>query len=183
MERGLKCPLSFFFCFSKESGVSSFTKFDGRLFISYCEEASKVLGKDHWLLEKEFIYYVGSLDSNTFVKVPRGFLSDGASVPAIARIFVPRMGMHSQASFLHDYLCEHYRVSIWNGSTTGDYMITRRKIDEIYFEALEVSKVSFWRRFCIKAGVNLYRFIARPVEPKPYKKKRELEEKYRVMFS
>lgn len=160
--------------------MSSFTNFDGRLYVSFCDEATRVLGKDYWLLEKEFTYFVGSLDSGVYVTVPRGFLSDGASVPAIARMFVPRMGVHSQASFLHDYLCEHYQISIDKGGVEYRYPITRSKVDSIYFEAMKVAGVSWWRRAFIQFGVNMFRWLRRPEKPKSYREKRELEEKIRL---
>lgn len=159
--------------------MSSFTGFDCGLYIRYCPEASRILGRDYWLLHKGFTYYIGKLNSDMFVEVPKGFLSDGASVPRLARILLPRMGSHSQASFLHDWLCEEYTVCYNVEGGTMCLSIDRVQIDRIYYEALKVSRVSFWRRFFIRVGVGGYRILFRPKRPKVNQIKRKLEEEFR----
>ena len=36
--------------------------------------------------------------------VPSGFLTDAASIPKIARIFINKWGKHARAAILHDYM-------------------------------------------------------------------------------
>jgi hypothetical protein len=65
------------------------------------------LGAVQWTLEREVIYR-GKLD--TFV-VPRGFVTDFASVPRIAVWLIPRYGTYSRAAIVHDFLCKTLPVS------------------------------------------------------------------------
>lgn len=162
--------------------MSSFTRFDGSLNITYCQEASMLLGKDYWLLRRSYVYYVGSVDSNVFVEVPYGFLSDGASVPFFARMFISTMGQHSQAAFLHDYLCETYKISKTTTSGNITIKVTRKEIDHIFFEALEVSGYPKWKILLVRAGVSAYRNIIRPKKPRVKSLKLEMEIKCRLML-
>lgn len=161
--------------------MSSFTQFNNHLHIKYSHEASDILGRDYWVLEKEFTYHIGSLNSSQFVTVPMGFLSDGATVPRILRSFVGTMGRHSQAAVLHDYLTETHLISV-NDSLTGevsDKAIDRATADKIFYESLEVLGVPAWKRTLIRLGVDIYRMITRPVTPWIDEDKIALEMQYR----
>ena len=161
--------------------MSSFTQFNNHLHIKYSHEASDILDRDYWVLEKEFTYYIGSLHSNLFVTVPVGFLSDGASVPRILRSFVGTMGRHSQAAVLHDYLTETHLISVKNSLTgkVSDQTIDRASVDKIFYESLEVLDVPAWKRTLIRLGVDIYRMITRPTTPSVDKDKIALEKQYR----
>lgn len=161
--------------------MSSFTQFNNHLHIKYLPEASDILGKDYWVLEKEFTYYIGSLNSNRFVTVPVGFLSDGASVPRILRSFVGTMGRHSQAAVLHDYLTETHLISVKNNLTgkVSDQTIDRATVDKIFYESLKVLGVPVWKRTLIRLGVDIYRMITRPSTPSINEDKIALEKQYR----
>jgi len=79
----------------------------------------------HWVVRKPFTYYIGEENSDSFVIVPAGFITDFASVPRIFWRLVPRWGKYGTAAVLHDYLywCQKY---------------TRKRSDEIFLEAMLV---------------------------------------------
>lgn len=160
--------------------MSSFTQFDGKLNISYSHEASDILGRDYWLVEKGFTYYLGHHGSSRFVVVPAGFLSDGASVPKILQFLVSTMGRHSQAAVLHDFLTEDYSILVRDHPDKEPYrlFVNRRTIDKIFYESLEVLKVPWIQRVLIRAGVDFYRFFKRPSAPTLNKDKIALQLKY-----
>lgn len=162
--------------------MSSFTRFDNQLLIEYSLDASVQLNGDYWLLHQEFTYYIGSLDSNRYVRVPAGFLSDGASVPKPLRSLVGRMGRHSQAAVLHDYLIEAHAISVIDPVTgvVSKVEIDRKEADEIFFESLRVLDVPAWDRFLIQAAVNLYRIVIRPKAPNVNADKIAMEIYYRA---
>lgn len=146
--------------------MSSFTRFDERLNIEFSIEASTILNKDYWLLKKAFTFYIDHVDSNRIVRVPRGFLSDGTTIPAWVRVLVPVMGRHSQAVFLHDYLCETYKVLRLTNGLPEMEDIDRDEVDRIFYQALEVSDIPKWRITLIRLGTTVYRKIAKPKRPK-----------------
>ena len=146
--------------------MSSFTQFNGELNIEFSMEASVVLGKDYWLLKKGFTYDIGYKGSSRYVEVPKGFLSDGASIPFFVRGLIPTMGRHSQAAFLHDYLCETYTIQRETCDGVKTVNVTRKDLDYIFYEALTVSNFSKWRILLIRAGVDFYRWLTRPTLPK-----------------
>lgn len=162
--------------------MSSFTQFNNHLHIKYSPEASDILGRDYWVLEKEFTYHIGSLHSSRFVTVPAGFLSDGATVPRILRSFVGTMGRHSQAAVLHDYLTETHLISVKNRLTgeVSDQTIDRATADRIFYESLEVLGVPVWKRILIRLGVDIFRMITKPATPWINEDKIALEMQYRL---
>lgn len=160
--------------------MSVFTRFDSNLDIRYDMEASKILKDDYWRLLKPFTYYIGSLPSDKYVVVPEGYLSDGASTPFFVRSLLPKMGRYSQAAFLHDWLCEHYYYLEKNHSPefTQCVWINRKEIDRIFYEALKVLEVPSWRRFVIKAGLEVWRLFVDREQPKRNELKMKLEREY-----
>lgn len=161
--------------------MSSYTEFDSELYVKYATKASRVLKDDYWVITKSFSYHVVSLDSRLQVTIPLGFLTDGASIPWTLRSLLPRMGIYSRAATLHDYLCETYsvdRVDLTGMVTTGTITVSRKYIDNVFFEALAVDKCPKWKLAIIKVGVNLYRGLFNPRKPNVDKRKQELELEY-----
>ena len=112
--------------------MSSFTKpLEGRY-----------LGNNRWKLTKPFEYY--TQDGKDIIKVPIGFITDGASIP---RIFVSITGGHwsgkfGSAAVIHDYL---YSIQIF----------TRKKTDKIFLEAMKVLGVSWLKRKTMYYAVRI----------------------------
>ena len=151
--------------------MSSFTKFNAPLNIQYHPVASKLLGVDHWVVTQEFIYYIGTENSNKWVLIPAGYLTDGASVPKMLQLLLPPWGSYGQAAVLHDYLCEH--GEIMDGF---DYsFVGRRYIDGVLSEAMKVLNVSEWKRGLIMSGVDFYRKTCRPPVPNILKGKAAIQ--------
>lgn len=148
--------------------MSSFTRFSGPLHTVYATEASRILKKEHWWIDPGFSYYLNS-DKDETVEVPTGYLSDGASVPVLIRWLLPAWGIYGQCAVLHDYLCETWR--------TNKRFLTRKELDNIFFESMVVAKVPKWKQKLITFGVNIYRLIARPNKPSydPLKDKLSME--------
>lgn len=158
--------------------MSSFTRFDARVLLQYDEIASALLGREYWRVMNGFVYYIGSENSKNFVVIPKGFLTDGASVPSIARSLVPRLGSHGQAAILHDYLCENYFISRVVNNEVVRVNINRKTADHIFYEAMQVLEVPTLRYKLIKVAVDLYRFMTNPKAPRVNKEKRILEDNF-----
>lgn len=83
-------------------------------------------------LLEDFSYDIGYLGSGKTIKVPRGFVSDGLSIPSFARMLFPILGRGAKAGVLHDYL-------LWQGWE-------RKPAADVFLEALEVLGVPKFRR-------------------------------------
>ncbi len=89
-------------------------------------EAQYVVGKDY------AVCYQLKGKSWQTISVPRGTLTDLASVPRLFRFIVGRVGPHLEASIIHDYLYVAWQVK--NKSPT-DAM--RRFADDLYLAAMQ----------------------------------------------
>ena len=151
--------------------MSSYTKFNAPLCVQYHETVSKQLGKDYWVVTKDFIYYIGKENSESWVLIPAGYLTDGASVPRPFWSFIPPWGQYGQAAVVHDYLCDYGQVNVGNELVN----IERVDIDQVMIESMSVLKVPFVTRFFITLALWLYRKTIRPKVPSITKEKRTMQ--------
>lgn len=79
----------------------------------------------------------------TYYNVPVGIDTDFASIPRVFRRIISRTGRHDKAAVLHDYLCEYKIVS-------------RKKADMIFLEAMETLKVNWFKRKIMYKAVRTY---------------------------
>lgn len=151
--------------------MSSFTEFSAPLRIQYDKEASEALGADHWRVTESFRYFIGGKDTQQWVTVPAGYLTDGASVPRPLWSVIPPWGAYGQAAVVHDLLCEYLSI-VDHGKPTA---ITRKRCDEIFDEAMIVLGVDTETRERINRGVALYRNLYGVNKPSTRPEKRLLE--------
>lgn len=115
---------------------SSFTK---PLVVSPLED-----GK-HWKLVEAFEYHIGSLLSKEIICVPMGFITDFASVPQIFWNILPPWGKYGKAAVVHDYL---YHSKVYN--------YDRKQSDKIFYEAMKVLDIPFWKRYIMYLAVRIF---------------------------
>src|SRR3990167_4905100 len=101
------------------------------------------IGERLWRIEREFTYYIGEENSNEFVIVPKGFITDFASVPRPFWFLFPPDGKYTQAAVLHDYILHE-----------GIYSYP--KADYIFYEAMGVLKVPPWNRWIMYRAVQIW---------------------------
>ncbi len=82
--------------------------------------------------------------------IPKGFITDFASVPRLFWAFIPPMGKHNYAALLHDYLC-YYKP------------VTRKEADRIFYEMLIEHGVSKFRSKVMYYAVRFYAKCLYPV--------------------
>ena len=146
--------------------MSTFTRFSAEEQLRYSKLASAMYGKTMYETLPGFRYYIGSENSNEYVDVETGFLTDGATVPRALWWLLPPIDEYSQATTLHDKLCRTYTITrVINGMPTT-VPITRKRIDEILKEAMDVLEVTPWKKKAIMVGVNFNRVVFNPTKPK-----------------
>lgn len=144
--------------------MSDFTRFTADNDLEYDERASDRLGKPYYRVNTPFRYYIGSANSDRWVDVPKGFLTDGASVPKVIQWLLNPFGEYAQAAVLHDYLCTHYQISARYGDLVTPIVIDRKEIDRIMYESMRVLDVAAWRRNLIQVGLDFYRVVFKPTK-------------------
>ena len=80
------------------------------------------------------------------IKVPKGFVTDYASIPKLLRGIVLPYGKHSGASVVHD----------WLYSSNCNLDLSREKSDKIFLEILKEEKVSFLLRILMYFAVRKF---------------------------
>lgn len=113
------------------------------------------IDSDTWSLLEDLFYEVGVEGSGQFITVPRGFISDGASVPWPFSIMFPHWApRYRRPSVLHDLL----RRSI-NEGNPNKFAPTRRIADMLFLQAMEVCRVSWLVRHLFWLVVRVYTVI------------------------
>lgn len=156
--------------------VYRFRQFDSRVLISYSQIAKAVLGADYWMVAEAFIYYIGSMHSGRYVLIPKGYLTDGASVPRPLWWLIPPWGKYGAAVIVHDFLCETLTIIV-DGKPVR---ITREEADHILKEALDVLGVNKYISAIIYGGVSFYRKVFNVSGPQYSDAKRDLEDTLRL---
>jgi len=116
----------------------------------------RFLGSRKWELVDTFTYHVGELGSGTVVTVPCGFITDGASVPRLFWALLDPWGRWAKAAIIHDYL--YLDRAVYCGSVRSS--ITRAEADEVFIEAMAVSRVGWLARHTMYWAVRLFGGIA-----------------------
>ena len=84
--------------------------------------------------------------SKGIVKVPKGFMTDYASVPRIFRNIVNTYGNHGRAAVVHDFLYSKECV----------LEITREEADKIFLEIMEECQVNCIKRQFMYRTVRIF---------------------------
>ena len=95
-------------------------------------------GDQLWILEAPLLY-VSDLAN---VSVPKGFITDFASVPHIPFVYDTLANMAQRPATVHDYL---YSMCV----------VPRDIADKVLLEAMEISGVSWLKRRAIYLGVRV----------------------------
>lgn len=115
------------------------------------------VGNGLWRVTRSFDYHVGEEGSPTIIPIFENFLTDLASMPWIARVFIKKDADHNQPSVLHDlvYCINAIRAFIqeyYGPMGYEDYLVfgvtrvyfrdyflmTRKECDDVFLESMEV---------------------------------------------
>ena len=77
------------------------------------------------------------------ITVPKGLLTDLASVPRVARSFAGRVGRHLEASIVHDWLY-------------GAHAGSREFADKVFLAGMKAAKVPRLQRWLIYRAVRMF---------------------------
>ena len=95
-----------------------------------------------WELEMEFAFKTPY--HAEWITIPKGFLTDMASIPALMQWFEqPATGKHRKAAVCHDYL---YRNGIGK----------RKHADDAFLYLMKMSGVSYVKRYALYSAVRAF---------------------------
>jgi hypothetical protein len=109
--------------------------------------ASPTSDGTYWILQRDLVYQHPKTGEK--IVVPKGFVTDLASVPRLFWTAFPPCGRYTPAAVVHDYL-------YWE-QPRGK---TREYADDVLLTAMEESKVSWTTRNAIYRAVRAGGFIA-----------------------
>ena len=107
------------------------------------------LPKGLWRAEESFDYFVDGENEGACVHIPKGRISDGASIPKFAWSIVGHpMDEYAQGAFVHDDL---YTRKIYS----------RKRSDQIFLESMECLDIAgynipLWKRRIIYLTLRLF---------------------------
>jgi len=130
----------------------SFEDFNALVAVDYDEKASAYIGHDYWRTTRAFRYYFNDPSLTTYVEVPAGYLTDGATVPRLFWNILPPWGRYGQAAILHDYLREHL-TKVVKGQTVS---MSRPEADKAFKEGMKALAVPRWKRNVMYIAVVAY---------------------------
>lgn len=145
--------------------------FDAQLELIYSNKATEDLGVDYWVVNKQFTCNLNE-DGTQYVIIPKGFLTDGASVPRVFWAFFPSWGKYGQAACVHDFLCEYLLISD-NGKIRS---ITRKECDQFFLKLMTEMQIGKTKRLLMYWGVSLFRIFAKVKNPSITSRKVLLED-------
>lgn len=131
--------------------MSAFTKpFTKPLIVRYVGEQNK---KAIWEIQESFVYYIGSPNSEEYIEVPVGFITDFASIPKSLWNIFPPSGKYIKASVIHDYLTNNKgKVKI----KEKERYFSKKEVDDIFYEAMGVLGVSYIVKKMVYFSVRLF---------------------------
>jgi hypothetical protein len=147
--------------------MSTFTNFTAEEQLVYNKALSLQAGKSLWNTRPGFRYYIGTKGSNRWVDVETNFVTDGATIPRWLWWLLPPIDEYTQCTTLHDKLCTTYFIIELIDGVEHRVPVTRKVIDEILKESMDVMEVTPWKKKAIMFGVNVNRILKNPTEPKP----------------
>lgn len=96
------------------------------------------------------------------VTVPAGFVTDYASIPALAQRLAglrPKDPDYDQPAVLHDWLCQRLSLDVignYSGAITNSRKLSRKDVDNIFLMAMEARGCPAWKRSILYAAVRTY---------------------------
>lgn len=100
-----------------------------------------------WKVYEPFVYYVGDRKNEDTIIVPKGFITDFASIPRFLWTLLDPVGPYRGAALIHDYL--------YNQQTRK-----RKACDQILLEACKDLGVNWITRWTIYVNVRAFGFVA-----------------------
>lgn len=115
---------------------------------------SRELSDYQWMLLSDLVYK-GKSD---IIVVPKGFITDFASVPRFLWSIIPPYGKYTKAAVVHDFLYKHRPLVL--AMDGGQEPISRKDSDGIFSRIMKELGTSTWRRWSMYKCVSKWGYKA-----------------------
>lgn len=117
---------------------------------------------DKWETGRELEYDVGEKGSDERIIVPKGYITDLASVPWPATLFIPKSGDFNPCAVIHDYLYNKQgRIIVYDRKgLIIPKIYSRKQCDDIFLEAMLALKVNWLKARIMYSAVRTFGQIA-----------------------
>lgn len=100
---------------------------------------------EHFRLSEPFTVFV----DQSVITVPKGFESDGASIPLLYRGELPAWGArYGEAAIVHDYLYREHQPGI-----------DKKRADLIFYEIMKYRRYHWWKARMMYTAVKLFGYL------------------------
>ena len=139
----------------RHKDIVAFVYITPLVLVRHPRSLKSVVGRDpHYVVGARYaVHYQLRGDQGwRMVVVPEGLLTDLASVPAIARGYVGRVGRHLEAAVVHDYL-----YGAWQNIKGGEPLECHRAFaDRLFLAGMRAAGVSRFKSWSIYKAVSLF---------------------------
>lgn len=114
-------------------------------FPSFLEQGGRraaVLDEDYFFCDRR---------RDVVIRIPRGFVTDFASIPGVARILIDRLGPSLEPAGVHDWL-----YAAHEGADPAETEANRRLADDIFLDALTDNGAGLATRWIMYAAVRVF---------------------------
>ena len=135
------------------------SRFGGKLVLVLLDnrrQPSVRSGRSLWGLQRELTYQTGA-DPLEIITVPRGFVTDLASIPRPVWSFFPPDGPWVKGAVVHDFLYFTQGTGVWyqRRGVVRAKPYSRAEADHILREAMADRGIGAWAQFVIWSAVRL----------------------------
>lgn len=106
---------------------------------------------DKWKMMNELDYVT---EDGRFIRVPKYFVHDLASIPRPLNLIFRKHGKQTSAAILHDWC--YYK----KGYLAPDYQVDRAGADKLFLEAMQACGVGYIKRNMMYYAVRIGGFMA-----------------------
>lgn len=109
----------------------------------------------HWKITETYEFHCGDAYSGLFARVPKGFVTDLASIPLGVRWLIPKAGKNAQAAAFHDILYKTGAMIMRVDDNEKSVPVSRGMCDAMMYQAMRALSVKWWRRELIYRGLQI----------------------------
>jgi len=120
------------------------------------------------------------------IPIPKGFITDGATIPKLFWNILSPFGRFFKSCALHDYICLMAKLknneapNLKEGINTATQY--RKRADALLSLSMKKQGIKLWRRLLIMANVRTYTFFTFSVGHRVYKHQFKIEPYYQKML-
>jgi hypothetical protein len=112
-----------------------------------------IVDGEHIVLTRDLEVWVHLFKRKIELTIPADFRSDFASIPQMFQWLIPKLGKWNKAAVVHDWFYKYPRLENERGEFITN--LTRKQVDDLFYQIMKGSGVSWWKRHAIYRAVRV----------------------------